>query len=131
MSRIVIVEDEAAIGLMLDVYLTGTGFEVARFKDGPAAVDYLQTNDTDLILTDVNMVMNGVELIRRARRMGHSCPVIFMSGNPDISEATRAQLGVHAIIKKPFELKRLSRLIRRFLAEAKQRKGSLSRSAPA
>ena len=63
-SRILIVDDEAPIRLLLGEHLQHCGYEVALAAQGSAALEFLQQRSFDLVLSDVRMPgMNGLELL--------------------------------------------------------------------
>jgi CheY-like chemotaxis protein len=58
--------------------------EVATFTDGTGALQHIEDNDVDLLISNHNMVcMGGPELIRKTRLQETSIPIIMISSDPD------------------------------------------------
>jgi len=120
--RVLIVDDSHAMQEIIRRIVTISGLEVSEFLkalNGNAALELLETNTVDLILTDVNMPeCGGEEMMRRLKmnsRLRH-IPVIVVS-----TDATRArveqmkQLGAQGYISKPFTPEKLRSVIRQVL----------------
>lgn len=111
--RILVVDDEAPILMMLDEVLRQEGFDVDVAQNGEAALSTIEQSDKpyDLIITDLNMPqLSGEQLAARARERG-STPLIFMSGvyaSPALVEST-SEAG--PFIQKPFSTNELLELI--------------------
>ncbi len=66
--RILAVDDEEAIRVMLQQFLTTLGYEVDTAQDGVEALDMLEKSAYDLVLSDINMPrMKGFELLQKVR----------------------------------------------------------------
>ena len=106
-ERILVADDEAVIlELMTDV-LTDEGYTVDTAKNGREAIEMLR-KDTDyvILLTDIMMPeMDGIELIREARRIDPSLIPIVMTGFATLDTARAAvKEGAYDYILKPFSL---------------------------
>ena len=97
---------------MLRQALERTGYEVLVAKDGREGLHQSRTVAVDLILADIFIAgQDGLATIAILRRELPAVKIIVMSGgdhigNLDIAEAIRP-LGVHGLLKKPFELYKL------------------------
>jgi two-component system, chemotaxis family, chemotaxis protein CheY len=107
--RVLIVDDSPAMRKFIRRVLDLTGLEIAEGLDagnGQEALDLLERNWVDIVLTDINMpVMNGEELLQRlaANPLLASIPVLVVS--TDRSEARLARmmsLGAQGYVTKPF-----------------------------
>jgi DNA-binding NtrC family response regulator len=104
--RVLIVDDEDSLLLSLVANLELEGFEVVAAPDGARALELVQKERFDLLLTDVRMPgMNGVDLFRQIRRLCPEMPVILMTAyavEALIDEAI--QEGVFTVLPKPFDI---------------------------
>ncbi len=77
---VLVVEDEPAIREVVADLLEGEGYAVRQAADGLEAIDELEVDDVDLVLSDVRMPrLDGPALARRLRRHGSAVPVVLMS----------------------------------------------------
>src|SRR5579863_4695808 len=105
MRRVLIVDDEENIRLVLRTLLKKHGYEVEVADSGEAALSSLDSFDPDVILTDVRMPkMGGLDLLGILREKQYPATVIVMSayGNVDMAiEAIKA--GAYDYVSKPFK----------------------------
>src|SRR5215467_7172943 len=105
MRRILVVDDEENIRLVLRTLLRKHGYEVEVAESGEAALALLDTFGPDVILTDVRMPkMGGMDLLATLKAKQHPATVIVMSayGNVDLAiEAMKA--GAYDYVSKPFK----------------------------
>ncbi len=105
MRRILVVDDEENIRLVLRTLLKKHGFDVEVADSGEAALGLLEAFDPDVILTDVRMPrMGGLDLLATLKAKQHPATVIVMSayGNVDLAiEAMKA--GAYDYVSKPFK----------------------------
>ncbi len=106
-GRILLVEDERAVAVLLDRTLTGQGYDVTVVADGLDAYDALSSGTFDVVLLDHLLPgMLGSELLDRIRDDGLSVPVIMLSGVTGEEEIVNAlQRGAIDYIRKPFSLR--------------------------
>ena len=107
-SRIVVIDDQKTITLILHKLLTETGFQnVFCINDPREAVDIFRTVQPDLILMDLTMPhINGFELLKifRADKEHHFIPVIVLTSDQDQdSKTTALSLGANDFLPKPFD----------------------------
>ena len=77
---VLVVEDEPAIREVVADLLQDEGYAVRQAADGLQAIDELEVEDVDVVLSDVRMPrLDGPSLARRLRRRGHAVPVVLMS----------------------------------------------------
>jgi CheY-like chemotaxis protein len=80
MPTVLVVEDEPAIREVVADLLQDEGYAVRQASDGLQAIDELEVDDVDLVLSDVRMPrLDGPSLAHRLRRRGHAVPVVLMS----------------------------------------------------
>ena len=89
---ILVVDDEAVIRDLMTEILTDEGFEVVSAPDGPHALNNLRDRrDFQLLFTDIMMPeMDGIQLIREARRIAPSMIPIVMTGYATLESARAA-----------------------------------------
>jgi two-component system response regulator AtoC len=105
MRRVLVVDDEENIRLVLRTFLRKHGYDVEVAASGEDALASLETFDPDVILTDVRMPrMGGLDLLAALKQRQHPATVIVMSayGNVDLAiEAMKA--GAYDYVSKPFK----------------------------
>lgn len=107
MSKIMVVDDEAVIRELLQDILSGEGYEVDTMPNAKAALDTLQKSDGYVLLfTDIMMPeMDGITLIREARKIAPSMIPIVMTGFATLETARAAvKEGAYDYVLKPFSL---------------------------
>src|SRR3989339_377919 len=105
METILVVDDEKNYTLVLHALLTDAGFEVLTAQSGLEALDILEENDLDLVLTDMTMpMMDGMELLDRVKRDRPHLPVVMMTAYGTVEKAVEAmKKGAYDYITKPFK----------------------------
>jgi putative nucleotidyltransferase with HDIG domain len=108
-SKILVVDDEPQIQLLLEEFLTSLGHTVRLAGDGQQALQLLQTDAFDGVLADVKMArMDGMELLRLIKLSSPMLPVIMMTGYPSVEVAVEAMKeGAIDFITKPLRLEAL------------------------
>ena len=81
MAKVLIVDDEASIRALLTVAFTKAGFDVSSAEDGSDAIDRINSERFDVVLSDVMMPRtNGHELVRWVAENFPLLPTVLMSG---------------------------------------------------
>lgn len=116
MSKILIIEDEAAIRRVLVKILSeeNEGYEVAEAEDGLVGIESIKKEDYDLILCDIKMPkMDGVEVLEAVKKLKPEIPIVMISGHGDLDTAVNTmRLGAFDYISKPPDLNRLLNTVR-------------------
>ncbi|NNE02101.1 MAG: sigma-54-dependent Fis family transcriptional regulator [Eudoraea sp.] len=119
MSKILVIEDEAAIRRVLVKILSEENdqYEVEEAPDGSKGLEMIKRNDYDLALCDIKMPkMDGVEVLQSARAIKPEIPFIMISGHGDLDTAVNTmRLGAFDYISKPPDLNRLLTTVRNAL----------------
>jgi excisionase family DNA binding protein len=117
--RILVVDDEQAVRDLLAKTLTMADYDVDSAADGASAIDRLRAVEYDLLITDLKMPgMDGLSVIREARRAAPDLPVIIITGYSTEASAIEAiNLGVAGYLTKPFRLPRILAATARALGE--------------
>jgi CheY-like chemotaxis protein len=102
-TRILVVEDDANLRVVIRMVLERAGYEVTEARHGAAALESIGIEPPDLVIADLTMpVMSGAELIDRLHSdpSTASLPIVLLSGmqvDPAVSRR------VNAVVLKPFE----------------------------
>ena len=117
--HILVVDDEDAVRDLLAKTLTMADYDVDTAKDGQEAIGRLRTITYDLLITDLKMPgMDGLSVIREARRISADLPIIVITGYSTEASAIEAiNLGVAGYLTKPFRLPRILAAAARALGE--------------
>lgn len=117
--RILVVDDEQAVRDLLSKTLTLADYDVDAADDGPSAIEKMRAVEYDLLITDLKMPgMDGLSVIREARRLSADLRVIIITGYSTEASAIEAiNLGVSGYLTKPFRLPRILAAAARALGE--------------
>ena len=119
MSKILIIEDEAAIRRVLSKILSeeNDSYKVEEAEDGLQGVKKVKNEDYDLILCDIKMPkMDGVEVLEAVKKIKPEIPMVMISGHGDLETAINTmRLGAFDYISKPPDLNRLLNTVRNAL----------------
>jgi DNA-binding response OmpR family regulator len=116
MSRILIIDDDINLCLILHEVLRDEGYEVSVAADGAKGIKLQRTQPASLLITDIYMPnKEGIETIRDFREEFPSVPIIAMSGGGRLKTQgglfTAKELGAAVILRKPFETSDLLRSV--------------------
>src|SRR5690349_23082868 len=105
-QRVLVVDDEASIRDLLSKTLALAEYDVDTAPDGNTALDRMRAFSYDLLIADLKMPgMDGLTLIRQAKRIKADLPVIIITGFSTESSAIEAvNLGVAGYLTKPFRV---------------------------
>jgi len=119
MSKILIIEDEAAIRRVLTKILSeeNDSYKVEEAEDGLQGLEKVKNEDFDLILCDIKMPkMDGIEVLEAVKKIKHEIPMVMISGHGDLETAINTmRLGAFDYISKPPDLNRLLNTVRNAL----------------
>ncbi len=118
-SRVLVVDDESSIRELLQKTLALAEYDVDTAPDGRAALERLRLGNYDLLIADLKMPgMDGLTLIREAKRLKADMPVIIITGFSTESSAIEAvNLGVAGYLTKPFRVPQVLAAAARALGE--------------
>lgn len=113
MKTILIVDDEPrtreGVRKVLETWAAGR-FRIETAANGVTALEWLQANETHLLITDVRMPqIGGLDLVEQTLQLAHRPVVIIISGHPEFDYAQKAlQYGVMEYLLKPIDKKKLT-----------------------
>lgn len=115
---ILVVEDDQAIGDVIQVCLRQLGLENHLCVNGVEALAFIEQNHPDLVLLDIGLPqMNGWEVLSHMHSAGIAIPVIILTAYGDVeNQVTGRRLGVEGFLKKPIVLKELQTAIQRIIS---------------
>ena len=114
-KRILVVEDDDDVRMIINITLTEAGYNVYEARDGLEAVESLKKRRYDAVLTDYHMPkMDGLELLDLAQAMWPRLPVILASSDILLTENISNTLlaPAYAVLCKPFDSRNLLETVR-------------------
>src|SRR5437773_6204037 len=116
-ARVLIVDDENSILLLLKEALTAWGYQVSTANTATDALAVVRTQVFDAAITDIRMPdMSGLELLKQLKAHDESIEVVIMTGYPTIASAVEAlKEGAYDYLSKPLILDELKHLMQRLM----------------
>lgn len=120
MSTILVADDEVNILSGLKLAFEDEGYTVITAKDGLEAWKEINSNNVDLVITDLRMpVLDGYELIKRIASSYPTLPVIVLTGHGTIETAVETMRdGAVDFFTKPVDLEKLLLVVRKSIANS-------------
>ena len=116
MARLLVVDDENNLRMVIQKEMSRLGHEVETASDGEAAWGVSEEKDFDVLLCDINMPrLDGIGLLRRLREKRQNPPeVIMLTGQATVETAIEAmKLGAYDYLSKPYHINELDTLVKR------------------
>lgn len=121
MVRILVAEDDRNANKLICAVLRKAGYEPLPAANGEEALDVLETNHVDMLISDVMMPrMDGMELTRQLREAGYDLPILMLTAK-QMQEDKRAGFlaGVDDYLTKPADMQELVLRVHALLRRAK------------
>ena len=119
MSRksILVVDDEKSQREILEMILSGEGYDVTTASSGEAAMKFVEARRFDLVLTDLKMTgMSGLDLLKELTNFDKSIIVILLTAHGSVDSAVDAlRLGAFDYLQKPYDSEKLLETVSRAL----------------
>ena len=121
-SKILVVDDEESIRSTFRGFFEHEGYDVSTACDYPGAVELLEHTAFDLILTDIMLGgKTGVDVLRAVREQQPRCPVVMITGYPDVDTAEEAvRHGAFDYLRKPVTFENLMKVAERAVRHKQQ-----------
>lgn len=112
--RILIVEDEKALSRVLVKIFEKNYYSVDAVYNGKEALDYIASDNYDIVLMDVMMpVMDGITALKKIRESGNQIPVLLLTAKSDVEDKVMGlDSGANYYITKPFDTQELLAVVR-------------------
>ena len=119
--RILFVDDDKDILMMVEQYLNMQGYNITTVNSGLKALDLVKQQDVHIIFTDYKMPeFNGLELLAAVKQYHPEIEVIIVTGYGSMESAVQAmKFGSYDYLQKPFKLDHLKLIIDRIIEEKK------------
>lgn len=119
-NKVLFVEDEADLTLIVADTLRGQGYDVITAADGIEGLEKFKTEAADIVVADVMMPkMDGFTMAKEIRKISPTIPLLFLTAKSTIDDIEEGfEIGANDYLKKPFELRelivRIKALLRRY-----------------
>ena len=113
---IALVDDDRNILPSVTMTLKAEGFKVRSFEDGTQALRFLSQTPVDLVVLDIKMPrLDGLEVLKRLRKISDTPAIFLTSKDDDIDEVLGLKMGADDYVRKPFSHRLLIERIRAVL----------------
>jgi len=121
MPKILIVDDEARILLLLQSLLKANGYEAVTAKDGNSALDAVKNDTFDLVISDLRMSpMDGLTLFKEIKSLQPELPVILLTAYASVETAIEAlKNGAFDYLSKPFKVDEMLDTVKRAIESSR------------
>ena len=119
-NKILFVEDEEDLTLIVSDTLRGQGYDVITAADGIQGLVKFKSEGADIVVADVMMPkMDGFTMAKEIRKLSPTVPLLFLTAKSTIDDVEQSfEIGANDYLKKPFELRelivRIKALLRRY-----------------
>ncbi len=121
MANILAVDDMRSMRDLVKSVLEKRGHTVTTHDDGQTALEYAQSNQCDLVISDINMPnMNGITLVESLRSLPgyRNTPILMLTTENAVDKKNQAKVaGANGWIQKPFNPERLVNAVDKTLAK--------------
>jgi len=107
--KVLLVEDEPTISLIIKDTFKDEGFSIEHATDGNKGLHYFINWKPDVIIADIMMPeMDGFEMVKRIRKSNGTIPILFLTSRSSIEDLVEGfELGANDYLKKPFKMREL------------------------
>ena len=130
MARILVVDDDKTVRLLLRAVLERRGYAVVEAENGDEGLRYYRAAPADLVITDIQMpVMDGLQMIRELRDAFPTARIVAISG--DRGRLAAAQTFSQCTFEKPLYMEELLDAVQQFASAPEHSLSMLQPSTPA
>ena len=134
-NKIWVIDDDRAMRWVLEKTFREEGFEVTSFEEAQSALDELNQDAPDVILTDIRMPgIDGLTFLGKVKVSYPDLPVIIMTAHSDLESAVSSyQTGAFEYLPKPFDIDEALALVNRailHITKLKQQESAKSTVQP-
>lgn len=118
--KVLLVEDEATLAMIVQETLNSEGFDVSIANDGVEGIKMAETLNPDILVVDIMMPnMDGFEMVKRIRKNDKTTPVLFLTARSAVNDVVEGfEIGGNDYLRKPFSMMelivRIKALVKRF-----------------
>ncbi len=107
--KVLLVEDEQTLAMIVKDTLTDEGFEIATAENGVEGLKLFAEMKPDVLVADVMMPeLDGFEMVNKIRQADKSTPILFLTARSAIKDVVEGfELGANDYLKKPFNMQEL------------------------
>ncbi len=135
-NRALVIDDDKATLDLMEFQLRAEGFHVTKAENGQQGLQYIEENDFDIILTDLQLPgLSGIEIVERSKEISPDTEIIMVTGFGSTEKAIEAtKAGAFYYVEKPVEFEELIVLIEKAIERKQQKeeirelRGKLSKS---
>jgi len=122
-ARILVVEDNESLRIGIRVCLDEAGYTVQEASSGAEAVDKLESEAFQVVITDIRLGdLTGVDILKKAKEVNSETEVILMTAYGTVETAVQAlRLGAFDYIQKPFDIEHLKHRVQTALKMGRMR----------
>ncbi len=127
-GRILLVEDEATLSMIVADMLRREGYEVVEARNGFEGLRLFEAEKPDAVIADVMMPhIDGFQMVKQLRKTDDRIPVLFLTARGAIEDiVTGLELGANDYLKKPFSMQELLARLKALLRRHHQNQEELS-----
>jgi DNA-binding response OmpR family regulator len=112
LPTVLVVEDDVPLRAALIAALSSQGYEAREAGDVHGALEQMESDEVDVVLSDIGMPGNGYNLLAKVRETRPQTPVILMTGIEEDDHGQHArEAGAYAYLIKPIRLSVLKRML--------------------
>lgn len=120
MNKILIVDDQYGIRILLSELFKKEGFKALQAPNGITAIELVKQENPDLVLLDLKMPgMDGIEVFKSLKKINENIRVIFMTAYGELQLVEEfMNLGAITHFAKPFDIEEVCRTVKRVLQDS-------------
>ncbi|WP_276132009.1 sigma-54-dependent transcriptional regulator [Polluticoccus soli] len=133
MTKILVIDDDNDMCMLLNRFLTRNGYEVTGVNSGNGAIEWMKKHQPGLVLCDFRLEdMTGVDLLGKIKEMHPGAPVIIITGYSDVKDAVEVmKLGAYDYVTKPLFPDEILLTIKKALSESPEEQSPAKAYTPA